>query len=302
MWRSGIVLSALVGLTACGDGNPFFDTNESADAGLVLTAQDLNEDLTATTVQYLDNGTATETDDQLVINNLPFDNSDVTGGGYNFKTTLPNGFQVYESPLLGRPNERQYFAVFQRSANAQVTSVGTNDYVDFGFGGVVAERLADGALPAARSESYVFTGQYAGLRIFRADASSAFTAVTGDATLFVDILDFDDVGAVEGLITNRRLYSVEGVFLGDLSDAVSLATGEIDPSNATILPSEAASIENGEALASGQWSGLFAGGEGQEIAGIIVIEGDATATEAAGLGSGTQVRENGAFIVLNTGG
>ena len=287
-----------LGVAACGDGNPFDEASQGGTtAPGVVFGTDLNEDLTMNALVYDDKGTADPSDDTLIINNLPFDNSDAQGGEYTRTAALPNGFDRYESPLNGTPGERQYFAVFRRSAFAQAAAVATGDYIDFGFGGATAQQVGAAGVPAARPATYTFSGEYAGLRI-TTDAGGADDVefVTGDAELYVDILDFDINGAVEGIIDNRQLYASDGTFLGTLGDYLSLATADVDFTNATINSSEAFGLEGTEQLTNGNWQGVFAGPNGEEIAGIVVLEGsESTAT------SSDRVRETGTLIVVNGG-
>lgn len=301
MWRSLLPIGALVGLTACGDGNPFVPEPEtSTNAGVTVNASEFSEDLSGDSVVFNDNNTATPNDDTLTINNIPFDSSDTTGGEYTFRNTLPNGFGVYESPSTGSASGISYFAVFRQTDNAQVTSVGTNGFVQFGFGGVIAERLVEAGLPAARPETYRFTGEYAGIRIGRSDSSQTINTVTGTALLDVDILDLDGTGAITGVVGNRSIFNLQGVLQGTAEDFISLGTTSVDTADATINPGSATSVENGISQATGQWSGLFAGPNGEEIAGVLVVEGSATTNEEAALGTGATIREQGAFIVVNT--
>ncbi len=300
MKRTAAVCALALGLVACGDGNPFFDeTEEGADtsAGSVF-GTDLNDDLTMNALVYNDNGTADPSDDTLIINNLPFDNSDAVGGGYTREGALPNGFDRYESPLNDTPGERQYFAVFRRSNIAQAAAVGTGDYVDFGFGGATAQQIGTAGVPAARPATYTFTGEYAGVRI-TTDMGGVDDVeyVTGEAELYVDILDFDTTGAVEGIIIDRQLYNADGTPSATiLNDYLSLATAEVDFTNATIGISNAFGLEGTTQLTSGQWQGVFAGPNGEEIAGIVVLEGfESTATDS------DSVRETGTLIVVNGG-
>lgn len=295
-------------LAGCMDGtNPFQDAEMEPDPDSEgspdpdsIFATDLNEDLTMNAFEYDDAGTGDPSDDTMRINNIPFDNSDATGGGYTRSATaLPNAFDVYESPLSGGPNDRQYFAVFQRASHSEVAAVGTGDYISFGFGGATLQRL-DGTngIPAERPEYYTFTGDYAAVRITTlSGGEDDVEFITGDTELTVDILDFDVDGAVEGLITNRTLYDVNGNSLGALNDYVSLATAEIDFSTGEILQSTAVGIEGvtGQ-IASGGWQGVFAGPDGEEIAGFVVLEGDVTSTEVD-----DTVRETGVFITANGG-
>ena len=152
-------------------------------------------------------------------------------------------------------------------------------------------------MPAGRAASYTFTGDYAAVRIGTANGgTNDVQFVTGDAVLTADILDFDTNGAVGGFINNRELFASDGTALGPLNDFISLANADIDFDTATIDSSTASTQESGAALGTGNWQGIFAGPNGEEIAGIVVIEGSKTAAEPT-----DTVRETGTFIVVNGG-
>lgn len=315
MSRFIVAISAAAFLTACDSSNPFQDAELEVDVEEEATVEDdgtifateLNEDLTGNAFAYDDQGTADPSDDTLLVNNVPFDNSDLTGGGYTRSTTtLPNAFDVYESNS-GTSGSRQYFAVFQRAEYSEVAAIATGDYVAFGFGAATAQQLTDdNGIPAERPEFYTFTGDYAAVRVTTADGGEDdIEFITGDANLQVDILDFDVDGAVEGTIVNRDVYDVDGAFVTTLNDFVSLATADIDFSTGDIGSSTASSFEvvvdpdtgepSLEEVTTGEWQGFFAGPNGEEIAGFVVLEGDTTAAEAEDV-----VRETGVFIVENT--
>lgn len=302
MKRTAVICTLALGLAACGDGNPFTDTGAGTPVAAVvaneINGSALDADLTGNGVVFSDNGTpADPTDDTLVINNIPFDNVDASGGAYTRVGALPNGFERYESPTLGTAGELSYFAVFRRSNLAQVTAVGTGDFVTPGTGGLVAQRSGPAGVPAARAASYTFTGDYAAVRIGTINGgSNDVTFVTGNTILTADILDFDTNGAVTGVVVDRELYDSDGNFISTLNDFISLTTTGIDFETASIGSAAATTFENGQQLGTGQWEGLFAGPNGEEIAGVIVIEGQTTSSEPA-----DTVRETGTFIVVNGG-
>lgn len=277
-----------------------------ADDGTIF-ATDLNEDLTANAFEFDDQGNDDPADDILRVNNIPFDNSDLSGGGYTRSAaTLPNAFDIYESDSSDDA-ERQYFAVFQRATYSEVAAIGSGDFITFGFGGATAQQLNNSnGIPASRPEFYTFTGDYAAVRITtNAGGRDDVGYITGDANLSVDIPDFDDVGAIDGVITNRELFDVDGNSLGNLNDFISLGTAEIDFETGDIGSATAVGSEfvlnpdtNEQELdqgLTGDWQGVFAGPNGEEIAGFVVLEGTTTAAEVE-----DSVRETGVFIVTNT--
>jgi len=295
-----IRIFATIGLTgflaACAPGNPFFpvavveDKADTSVSNLYATAT--HDDMTMNALRYDDNGTPGDTsDDVLLINNLPFDGTDGTSGGYARMAggALPGSFEVYESPVTA---ERRYFAVFRRTANSQVAAAGTGDYLEFGYGGATAQRLSGSTLLPANGE-YTYTGEYAAVRITTLTGGrDDVEYITGQATMLVDITDFDITGAVEGTINNRFLYDSYGTLIGGLDDFVTLATADIDFDNKLTLSSTATGYDTTQ-LTSGKWQSIFTGPNGEEIAGFVFLEGNV----AAGADDDI-VRETGVFIAL----
>lgn len=305
MYRSILGIAAVAVLGACSgdDGsNPLTGGEAVLDDDLQLTAAgDPNVDPASRFLFDFDAGLTMnelvfdEANNQLIINNLPFDGPD---GAYQETAVLANGYSAYESTQTAETGQRQYFAVFRQSdsGSSQAGAAGTGDYQGFGFGGALAERLNPSVSLPGEGE-FVYTGDYAAVRILgdQGMGEDDVTLVTGDALIEVDILDFDNTGAVEGAITNRVVLDNSGAPTGEVLPAVILATAGIDFETATINSSTANSLDvDGTELQSGSWEGVFAGPDGEEIAGFILLEGDTAAEDPS-----NTVRETGTFIVLD---
>lgn len=278
MIRILMSIAAMASLVACGDGNPFSAAadDSSDDSTDNFYGADLNADLTMNNLSY------DATADELIINNLPFDRDD---GRYTHISgvSLSNNFQAYESELISGSGSG-YYAVFRRSASgySQAAAVASNRYVGYGFGGATAQRLNTlTTLPT--TGVYGFTGEYAALRVSDAGVHQF---VSGDASMVIDMDDFDTTGAVEGVILDRKLYDSSGAYLSDIAGYISLATAGIDFDAATTTVSTATEYDGvGDDIASGKWKSVFAGPDGEELAGILVIEN-----------STDKYRETGAFV------
>lgn len=318
MYRNFIALTAVGVLAACTSGNPISSSDEvgigtcnqplqpdtDCDPGETSTeaatspnvyGAALNSDLTVNDMTY------DPLTDELVLNNLPFDGDNTYARNAPLSAAIGSPFGAYES--VGGTSD--YYAVFRRSGSgySQVGTVGTDQYVSFGFGGAAAQRLdGTGALPTANSQ-YLFTGEYAAVRtIIDPDTGSQLQYVAGTATIEVDVEDFDDTGAVEGIIADRTFFDNNGVQLTDLDDVdfISLATADINFDNWTIASSTATAYSRADLSsgASGSWQGLFAGPNGEEVAGIVVVSGSGPIGIDATTGDfeEVQVRETGGFI------
>ena len=263
-------LAAVFVFTAC-DGNPFIGTTDEGDTspGTVnLTAE--NGLLTLNNVAY-DADT-----DTLTLNNIPFDDPDNSFARITTES-FSNGYDAYESAPATGTNEVQYYAIFRRSdsGESQVAAAGTTRYVDFGYGGSIAQRL--GATPTLPTSGiYSYNGEYGAVRTTLGSGGTSNTVnyVTGDVQLRVDFDDFDDTGAVGGTVTNRQVYDTTGNLVGSLAGFISLQDTTMDFATATITTANATEFDGSGATGnSGNWEGIFAGPGGSEIAGILFIEG-----------------------------
>ncbi|MEM6305244.1 MAG: hypothetical protein AAF744_11010 [Pseudomonadota bacterium] len=284
MKRAFFSLAVGASLAACG-GTPPFGVEPGADESVNSTyLTEANAFMTLNNISY---DPATDT---LNLNNIPFDDPN---NNYERITTenFSNGFDAYTSAPARDSNEIEYFAIFRRSdsGQSQVAAAGTDGYIDFGFGGAGAQRL--GAKPTLPTSGvYSYTGEYAAVRTTRPNTPTATNPdrtefVTGTANLAADFGDFDNVGAVGGTITNRTVYDTSGNPIGALDGFISLANAEIDFENAVIGNSTAVEINGaGNQVGSGTWNGVFAGPGGNEIAGVLFIEG-------------SEVQETGGFVV-----
>jgi len=211
-----------------------------------------------------------QANDQLVINNLPFDGPD---GIYDNSNNPIVGLDVYESRVTTTTGQRKYYGVFINLDDLQATAVGTRSYADFGFGGANIVRTSTSFdLPAGGE--YIYRGTYSAVRTF--DDQGGLEIVIGDADLDVDILDLDRVddqfGAVEGIIFNRQIVDATSGATGELLPTIVLATASINDGG-EVLSSNATTFLNGNVRDSGNYEGLFGGATGEELTGFLDLEG-----------------------------
>lgn len=166
------MLVAAVGVTAvlsgCSGGNPFTgdpDTGSGDTSGNAIYGSGLNSELTMNSMAY------DAANDQLVVNNIPFDGATAGNGQavYARQGGLgATGFGRYENVA----GELDYYAVFRRSDSGAVEggAFQTNDYVTPGPGGAAVRRSGSVNLPD--TGEYTFTGEYAAVRSFTASATA----------------------------------------------------------------------------------------------------------------------------------
>lgn len=253
---------------------------------------------------------------ELILNNMTFDDTNPYVRQAAVSAALQgagSGFDVYRNAA----GPDQYFAVFRRTDNAQVAAAASRSTVfrrATDIGGVGAERISgNGALPMD-SATYIFTGEYAGVRTLYPDdrnVQEEIQYVTGVSQITVDINDLDDSGSVRGLIVDRTVFDSLGVELSDTgvetadvggATFIRLDPSSIDFDNWSINSGNAQLVQltgaNAGAEATGTWSGLFAGPRGAEVAGIVIVQGDTPIgiDPVTGEYVEVQVREVGTFV------
>lgn len=274
-------------LAGCDGTNPFMEvvapdgvTTEELEPGDPNVdvnnryAYDPAQDLTMNAVALDDNGTAGDTsDDQLVINNLPFDGPD---GRYSRDEVLPNGAEVFASQQTPTTGQIQHYAVFIRSDHIEATSASGRDWVQFGNAGANINRDSF-QLPGTTGE-YVYRGTYASTRTF--SDRSGIEIVYGDVELLLDELDFDPFGELQGDIVgsvfNRERAGAAGALgLGDLPP---ILLAEVSFNTETGIWEEgtaSTAFDDGAVRSSGLHEGMIAGPNGEEMGGYSIITGTA---------------------------
>ena len=168
---------------------------------------------------------------------------------------------------------------------------GTGDYISYGHGGAMVARDGDpNSLPIAKGE-LIYTGRYAGIRVVEGNNDSGdVSLVRGDAKLAVDLRDFDITGSIIGSINNRTVYDVNGNLIGSLG-VIGINQGAEISADGRITGGTATSYSLGHvALGTGTFEGLFAGPNGEEIVGAIIIVED---------NGGTGTQETGVLTVVD---
>ena len=277
----GLIALALV---ACdNETNPLTGPGSDTDDGASTDANEIYQG-------EMNNLVFDATTGEIIINNLPFDG---VAGRYEDTgiVTVP-GFGVYRSQTTGEEGQFQYMAVYAEGTYSRAGAAGTGDYAEFGHGGTMI--ATDGGavdMPILRGE-LIYTGNYAGIRVLDENAGNDLFVTRGNATLIVDLLDFDVTGAILGSIHDRELLDVNGNVIGTLP-TINLNETSIG-ADGTIAEGTTTTYDgDGDPLENGLWSGKFAGPNGEEIVGYVIMTGD------AGEGSSDDAMERGVFIVVD---
>ncbi|WP_407492210.1 hypothetical protein [Pseudooceanicola sp. MF1-13] len=273
-WRVALPLSFCVLLTACGPSNPF------ADDDTTTTTTAATDDPSTTNSKFAFdadagltlNGVTYDADnDQLRIANLPFDGPDEV---YDF-VRMQNGTPIYRSRTTGTTGQVPYYAVYIKTDDVEGAAAADAiwDSDGYGFGGANVQRTAAG-VPGGIGE-YVYVGTYAGVR--QKNDRGGLHIVTGDAELWLDVLDLEPdgniVGSVRGEISNRVRTTETGTTRDPLPN-IYLARVSFDNSDATFSEGQASTRDpDGEPRDSGAYEGIIAGASGESIGAHVVMTG-----------------------------
>ncbi|MGH1367142.1 MAG: hypothetical protein ACRBCL_00895 [Maritimibacter sp.] len=318
MIRFSAVLSFAFALTACDGVNPIDDQGDIT-ADLDLPSGTENPTARRPIERYEtegDNGngfanpiTYNAANDTFTVDNLGFDGNNV----YRRDNVTPTleGVPVYESQVTyfddvtGAPIAQfPYKAVRIESPSGQgnVVIVRTDAYIPYGYGGFKYERLDGVEIPTVGQAS--FSGQYAGLRDFLSRGDIEFA--TGNMTLAIDFRDFNDGYAIQGRVTDRKVFDLNGNDItSEITDAlgttrlpqlvfapgpgVMSTAGEMAGSVVSSYYNESGAISIYE---SGDYFGLLVGeGADMEAVGVIIAEGIDPRYE------GVEFRETGGFVL-----
>lgn len=284
MSRALIAFAAAGLLAACDGKNPFMIEVTDPTTGEVelVDANDPNTDvnsqfaydptrnLTMNSVQY------DEGNDQLIINNLPFDGpegiyDDVAGARtVNGRGQVTDVFQNREEVING---EMQYYAVFVQSDYLDGTSAAGRNWGNFGFAGANLNRT-EYQTPTVPEGTYEFLGVYAATRTY--NERGGVELIRGDVRLLLDVGDLDPLegqqGTVVGNITNRTRDTIGDTMVGDLPD-VSLISVTFDTETGLWEDGEAVTYYDGTERDRGTHDGLIAGPDADEMGGYVIFEG-----------------------------
>jgi hypothetical protein len=252
------------------------DPNTSVDSKFAF---DPAASLTMNSVVYDDNGTPNDpTDDDLIINNLPFDGP---AGRYDAvagtQTVSPTGLTtgIYESRQTATTGQIKHYAVFLQGDYTDATSAAGRDWGNFGNAGANINR-SDFNLPS--SNEYVYVGVYAGTRTYA--ERSGLELITGDVRLLLDIDDFDVnfpgdglQGDIIGSVTNRIRQPTSDTMVGDLPN-ITLFEVSFDTETGVWEDGRVETYNSkGDVRDQGLHEGLIAGPNGEEMGGYLVMEG-----------------------------
>lgn len=279
-WRSALPLSFCVFLAACGPSNPFTDADlpdevETDDPSTTNSkfAFDTGSGLTMNGVSY------DADDDQLIVANLPFDGPDEI---YDRNRTQ-NGVPIYKSRTTGTTGQVPYYAVYLKTDDVEAAAAADAiwDSDGFGYGGANVNRTAYG-VPGGVGE-YVYVGTYAGVR--QKDDRGGLHIVTGDAELWLDVLDLEPdgniIGSIRGEVSNRVRTTAAGVTRDPLPN-IYLARLSFDNSTGTFTEGGASTRDpDGQVRDSGTYEGLIAGSGGDGIGAHVVMTGPSEVQEVS---------------------
>lgn len=257
--------------------------------------------------------------DQLFINNLPFDG--LQSDAYSRYAFVPtsDGFGIYRSVPVVTDSMNENISIEQHvyraiyvsspSGGSQAMVVKTGSYRDEGFGGYIYQRTPEDlagnstqfTMPA--SGQAVLIGGYQGLIVYKTDEKTRLDHVKGDSKLVFDFDDFDTSPAVAFQLTNRQIFDDDGL---DISGNFSPILQENADGSTSFYHFPVTSVvtkntvtSNGEFsgqllingdLNAGSYYGILSGPNADEAIGIVELQWSGPNT------SGITARETGAFV------
>lgn len=253
-----------------------------------------------------------DTDDVFTVDNLAFDGANTYRRiAFDAASDIPDDFQAYQSDgtftdTFGDTDQDidqfEHRLIFRRSedGNVQYAIVRTGQYIQYGFGGFTYERRGRVRLPTNGQAGY--SGSYQAVRDF--EGAGGLEYATGDMTMAIDFEDFNDGDGVQGRVTNRRIFDIDGnditadVVAALESDIPSLVfsvgpgvgtdAGEIVGDVSSNILQEDGSFE---AFESGSYYAILQGDDAENVVGVIV------STHTDPRAEGVTVRETGGFIL-----
>ncbi|MGQ0563758.1 MAG: hypothetical protein ACT4OK_01630 [Gemmobacter sp.] len=324
---------ALLLLAAC-DGNPFLE-EEVPDPEELPGTENPAPDRSITRFEptgepdspEFGNGFAQDfgydaATDTYTVDNLGFDGANAYGRGTAVATL--GSYNVYEAtateedPRTGidiPQFQHRLIAGISDSGRTEFAIVRTGAYLDYGFGGFVLKREGGVNLPTTQQAAY--SGDYAAVRDF--NGTSGLEYATGDMTVAIDFEDFNDGDAVQGQVTNRQIFDINGNNItGTILAAID---AKFDPDDvvgpSTVLPTLNFRVGPGVIDTNGEIRGLLdsvvvdrsgdrpeiveyeagnyyaivSGDNADEVVGIIVVEAEDPRFD------GVTARETGGFIL-----
>lgn len=258
------LLAALSALSACGDGQPFFDEDGTVDGGTDDGGTDTDGDLDSGTelppgterpsadrsIERFEpeddagGGLVTDvsynaTNDTFSVDNLGFDGANLYQRDDQVPTLSSSTdarYAVYEADLVTRDaltglpiSQLPYRAIFGVSSN-RLNGEGRTSFAIVRTGGYVNYGFGgfvyerNGGVVLPTEGQAAFTGDYAGMRVF--DGRGGLEYTTGDMTVAIDFEDFNANSAVRGQLTNRAAFDINGnpITLSNAEGALSLPT------------------------------------------------------------------------------
>ncbi|MDF1715780.1 MAG: hypothetical protein P1U75_03755 [Antarcticimicrobium sp.] len=328
MSRFFIAAATALALSACSGGsNPFAeggsgtDTDTGTDTGTGIDSDRTlppgtpspgadsaiyRSEPTSEEDAYAGNGYASDISydsakDTFTVNNLAFDGDNEYARGTKV-SSLASKYAVYEAddlatdPDSSKPiSQFRHRAIYGVSRNGRdkFAIVRTGAYVDYGFGGFIYQRDGDVTLPSTGQA--IYNGVMAGLRDFNGAGGLEYS--TADIEIAIDFDDFDETtgsrgDAVSGVITNRRIFDIDGADITsnvltriETSEGITLrsyptATFKVGPGvmddNGEILGEVSSYYTDStgaiQEFETGNYYAIVSGNNAKRIVGVVVLE------------------------------
>lgn len=253
--------------------------------------------------------------DTFTVDNIAFDGQGpytaVRDGAGNRFGVGP--FSAFESPATAADglttasiNQLSYRALYGvgPDGNTSVAIVRTGAYIEYGFGGFIYQRNGGVTLPTTGQALYAGNDNYGGLRDFNGQGGLEY--VNGDIEVRIDFDDFNNGAAVNGLITDRRVFDLDGNDVTtDILTALGGGTTQLPVLRFVIQPGVldsngeltgkalSTNPSSGEAYEQGNYYAVLSGNNANTITGVVVVTADDPR-----YGNSITVRETAGFFAV----
>lgn len=279
------------------------------------TTTDANSDGNASGNGYAQGFVYDGATDTFTVDNIAFDGQgpytavrDSSGNRFGIGpfSVFENEATVTDGLTTGNINQLNYRALYGVSADGStsIAIVRTGAYIEYGFGGYLYQRNGGVTLPTSGQALYTGSDNYGGLRDFLGRGGLEY--VNGDMEVRIDFNDFNEGAGVNGLVTNRRVFDLNG---NDVTTDILTAFGAgttqlpilrfvIEPgvldSNGELTGKIRSNAPSGtDAFEEGNYYAVLSGDNANTITGVIVVTADSPR-----YGNSVTVRETAGFFAV----
>lgn len=221
-------------------------------------------------------------------------------------SVFENEATVADGLTAGSINQMNYRALYGvgPDGNTSIAIVCTGAYIEYGFGGYLYQRNGGVTLPTSGQALYTGSDNYGGLRDFLGQGGLEY--VNGDMEVRIDFNDFNEGAGVNGLVTNRQIFDLDGNDVtSDILTAFGAGTTQLPVLRFVIEPGvldsngeltgtvRSNNPSSGDVFEEGNCFAVLSGDDASTITGVVVVTSDSPR-----YGNSVTVRETAGFFAV----